>query len=244
MMRRCNDVTRKDYKHYGGRGISVCDRWSCDDGCKNFIEDMFPTFKNGLEIERVDVNGNYEPSNCTWVTRRDQVINRRPFGSCFDTRLIEYNGETLCLSQWSEKLNIDYRILIDRLGKLKWTVEKAFSEPYRPKAVYFEINGISYKTREVFKNPPNVFTLAKNQNLSFHQFIANVFDKILTVRVKIAKESVAVKPTVNMSQFLNKIKFNSEFLEVLNTISNTEFNHEIQTKAERPKSSATTASTI
>lgn len=82
----------KEYENYGGRGIKVCDRWL---DIKNFVEDMFPTHKNGLSIDRINNNGNYEPSNCRWATSKEQGINKR------DTVLIELNGVVKPLTEWA-----------------------------------------------------------------------------------------------------------------------------------------------
>jgi hypothetical protein len=74
MKQRCLNPNNPDYGYYGGRGITVCDRWKIS--FKNFIEDMgnSPT---GTSLDREDVNGNYEPSNCKWSTFSEQAINRR-----------------------------------------------------------------------------------------------------------------------------------------------------------------------
>jgi len=72
--RRINDSKYKEYKNYGGRGISVCDRWL---DVKNFIEDMYQTYEEGLTIDRINNNGNYEPSNCRWATKETQQRNTR-----------------------------------------------------------------------------------------------------------------------------------------------------------------------
>lgn len=76
MVDRCRNPNNGHYKDYGGRGIVVCDRWSGPDGFIHFIEDMAPRPKH-KSLDRINVQGNYEPSNCRWATDRQQVHNRR-----------------------------------------------------------------------------------------------------------------------------------------------------------------------
>lgn len=73
MRQRCNNPNRGNFKNYGGRGITVCDRW---DKFENFLADMGER-PDGKSIDRIDCNGNYETSNCRWATDHEQRINRR-----------------------------------------------------------------------------------------------------------------------------------------------------------------------
>ena len=92
MKQRCYSVHCKGYKDYGARGIEVCARWL---DINNFIEDMYPSWEEGLTLDRIDVNGNYEPDNCRWTTRNTQMQNTREVyinntsgyrGVCFHTQ--------------------------------------------------------------------------------------------------------------------------------------------------------------
>ena len=78
MKQRCNNPDCSIYHHYGGRGIKICDEWN---DLEKFIEDMYPTYKPGLEIDRIDNDGDYEPDNCKWSTRTEQMRNIRGRGA-------------------------------------------------------------------------------------------------------------------------------------------------------------------
>jgi hypothetical protein len=119
MMDRCFNPLNKRFHDYGGRGITVCERWQ---NIINFIKDMEPTYKEGLTIDRINNDGNYEPSNCRWATRKQQNRN------CRRNINFTHNGETHCLQEWSEILNIPYVLLWDRIFR-GWTFEKSISTP-------------------------------------------------------------------------------------------------------------------
>jgi hypothetical protein len=116
MLRRCNNPNDFGYYNYGGRGIKVCDRWK---DINNFLLDMYPTYQEGLELDRINVNGNYEPDNCRWITRKQNMNNTRT------NRFIEYNGVTKTVSEWSDELNIPYKRLLARLNN--WDIKKSFT---------------------------------------------------------------------------------------------------------------------
>jgi hypothetical protein len=108
MRQRCNLPTHKHYPHYGGRGISVCARW---DDYANFLEDMGRRPSEDHSIDRIDVNGNYEPGNCRWATRITQARNKR--GAIYLT----LHGETLHLKEWAERLGLQPGRLYQRAAK-------------------------------------------------------------------------------------------------------------------------------
>jgi hypothetical protein len=85
ILKRCHDANHQSYRYYGARGITVCDRWCGEGGFPNFLADVGekPEWATG-GIDRIDVNGNYEPANCRWSTAKQQYHNRRPKGTNSD----------------------------------------------------------------------------------------------------------------------------------------------------------------
>lgn len=109
MLSRCTNPGDADWPDYGGRGITVCERWSGEDGWHCFFEDMGarPTPKH--TIDRVDNSRGYSPDNCRWATMKEQARNRR------GNRLVTVNGKTLCASAWAEMFGIQRQRFIKRL---------------------------------------------------------------------------------------------------------------------------------
>lgn len=107
MINRCQNDSNSRYKSYGGRGIKVCEEWQ--DAVKFTSWAISNGYQDNLTIDRIDVNGNYEPSNCRWATIKEQANNKR------DNVFIEFKGKIQTLKEWSEELNIPYGTLATRI---------------------------------------------------------------------------------------------------------------------------------
>lgn len=124
MKRRCYNSKDRKYKNYGAKEIKICNEWLND--FKKFYDwSMENGYQERLTIDRIDVNGNYEPSNCRWVNQKIQQNNRT------NNHEITFKGKTQNLSQWAIELNISYDCLERRINKLKWSIEEAFTIPSR-----------------------------------------------------------------------------------------------------------------
>ena len=99
MKERCYRVNHKHYKNYGGRGIEICTEWK-DDYLTFKQWALCNGYKENLTLDRINVNGNYEPQNCRWITVKEQMNNKR------NNHLIKIEGKMLTISQISEKYNI------------------------------------------------------------------------------------------------------------------------------------------
>ncbi len=104
MRSRCNKPSAPAYEHYGGRGIKVCAQWA---NFGRFIADM-GSRPEGMTIERIDNDGNYEPGNCRWATRAEQARNRR------STHNVTHGGRTMCLKDWAREIGMHYTTLLHR----------------------------------------------------------------------------------------------------------------------------------
>ena len=119
MKTRCYDKNFMYYYNYGGRGITICDEWK-NDFSKFYEWAINNGYEEGLTIDRINVNGNYEPNNCRWITKKEQNDNMNK------TIFLEYNGKKQTISQWSKELNITRIALYERI-KRGWSAEKALT---------------------------------------------------------------------------------------------------------------------
>jgi len=124
---RCNVNTNKAYKWYGAKGIKIYAPWNNDyvkfrDWAKN------NGYRDDLSIDRINNNGNYEPSNCRWVDKIAQGNNKS------NNRWVTYKNQTKTISQWSRELNIPFHIIWNRLHR-GWSVENTFEKPIKKKRI-------------------------------------------------------------------------------------------------------------
>lgn len=109
--------SQDSYRLYGGRGIRVCDAWR---RFPVFLADMGEK-PDGLTLDRVDSNGNYEPGNCRWAGKDVQSQNRRT------AHMLTFNGETMGIAAWARRLGIASRTLRERVSTYGWSVERALT---------------------------------------------------------------------------------------------------------------------
>jgi hypothetical protein len=119
MINRCRDRNDPAYKDYGGRGIIICERWM---EFANFAADMGPRPEGGT-LDRIDVNGNYEPGNCRWADAKKQANNRR------NNMRLMFNGEDLTMSEWADRLGVSKSRIKNRIDA-GWTIEATLTEPF------------------------------------------------------------------------------------------------------------------
>jgi len=117
MLDRCENSNHEAYPCYGGRNISVCERWHT---FENFRDDMLATYSQELTIERLNNNGNYEPGNCEWRGRKHQASNRRT------NKFLTHNGQTHTYSGWAEIIGLDKTTIRKRVLR-GWPVWKILS---------------------------------------------------------------------------------------------------------------------
>jgi hypothetical protein len=120
MMYRCHNPKAPSYKHYGGRGIKVVPELQTLQG---FLDAVGLPPAPGLQIDRINNDGHYEPANLRWVTLADNLRNQRR------SHLLTHNGKTQAISAWAEELGLSIQALRNRLYKLGWPLEEALTKP-------------------------------------------------------------------------------------------------------------------
>ena len=124
MNRRCGNPKDAAYRHYGGRGITVCDRWR--DSFDAFIADMGKRPSRTHSIDRIDNDRGYSPENCRWATRAQQARNKR------SSRYLTVGDRTMVAVDWSRETGLSISTITGRL-KRGWSPERAISTPVRTK---------------------------------------------------------------------------------------------------------------
>lgn len=128
MINRCENKSDKSYYNYGGRGISVCESWKIPKGIGfiNFIKDIGYKPANNYTLERIDVNGNYEPSNCKWILRSDQPHNRR------GTIKVYHKGALIPLAVGLKEIGLRQNIYHSRKTRKGLNDQDAFDSYVKP----------------------------------------------------------------------------------------------------------------
>lgn len=134
MLSRCTNPKRPDYHNYGGRGITVCERWRA---FENFRDDMLPSWQPGLTLDREDNEKGYCPENCRWATHIQQCNNTR------HNRRLTIDGVTKTMSEWADVYGINRRTVFSRLNITGWSEMEALTTPAR---VYFKAGGLTAPT--------------------------------------------------------------------------------------------------
>lgn len=117
LLTRCLNNKSKAYKYYGLRNIKISDRWR---NYKNFLNDMGHA-PDGLQIDRINNDGNYEPGNCRWT---DKFVNANNMST---NRVVFYAGKRQTMAQWCRELGLPYRLTIQRLNRDHWSLTRAFT---------------------------------------------------------------------------------------------------------------------
>lgn len=119
---RCYTKSCNTYKNYGGRGITICEEWSDFNVFKEWA--LKNGYSDNLSIDRIDFNGNYEPSNCRWITMKEQENNKR------NNHFLTMNGERKTISQWAEITGLKSGTIASRVHR-GWSDEDALTRPLK-----------------------------------------------------------------------------------------------------------------
>lgn len=123
IINRCTNARTPAYPDYGGRGITICDRWRSS--FEAFAEDMGQPTSSAHTIDRIDNDSGYSMENCRWATKHEQARNTR------GNTLITFNGETHCISEWADIVGIHQDVIGERIRRRGWSVERALTTPPR-----------------------------------------------------------------------------------------------------------------
>lgn len=126
MIQRCEHPKNPCYDDYGGRGIRFCDEWRTFEVFRLWA--LFNGYKTGLTIERVNVDGGYDPSNCSWATNKEQQRNKR------NNRLVEFQGRKVCVAEAAELSGLAYTTICNRLKRGWSDFEALHTPPGEPRA--------------------------------------------------------------------------------------------------------------
>lgn len=171
--------------NYKKLGISMCKEWHDDFMAfynwainNGYREEKLPNGRNKYEIDRIDTYGNYEPSNCRWITQKEQMNNQTT------NKKTTYKGKTQTLAQWCEELKLNYGLVNQRLWS-GWDVERAFTESPDRK-IYFEYKGEFLTKKDIVERTG--LTLTNVENRIFRKWD---IEKIMTVPArKVVKKNV------------------------------------------------------
>jgi len=150
MKSRCDNMNNSRYKNYGGRGITYCSQWqSFENFDKWAIENGY---QENLTIDRINVDGNYEPNNCRWITNKEQQSNKQYH------HLLAYNGKIQNIAKWSEETGLPYSTIWKRINE-KWDIDKIlkpvnkyiFSDEEDVKYITYLYNDKKYSARKIAK---------------------------------------------------------------------------------------------
>lgn len=145
MMKRCYSPSNHNYKRYGARGITVCEEWHNYKCFELWANSTYPAGEQKLTLDRIDNDKDYCPANCRWVTMKTQSNNRR--SNTFYT----LNGETKTFTEWCNYYQISDDVVWERINKLGWEIQKAFSTPLSlqsSKTRYITHNGETHNLTE------------------------------------------------------------------------------------------------
>lgn len=140
MKRRCDNPNSREYKWYGARGIKVCEEWR--DPKVFFDWALSNGYQAGLEIDRIDNNGNYEPGNCRFTTHTINNRNKR------DNHIVTIGEETRCITAWAEEAGIRRSTLYSRIIGLGWEAERALMAPIKKMNALYSLNGRSQTLKD------------------------------------------------------------------------------------------------